>query len=69
MNFLNAKTSWSNKELGLLKICIGSVYVLVGAYFHDFFMRNYAIFLAIFGVTVVWSVYLWIKKSKAPHTP
>ena len=36
MNFFKAKTSWSNAELIVLKICIASAYVLLGAYFHSF---------------------------------
>lgn len=64
MNFFKIKTSWSNAEFIILKLCIASAYIFVGTYFHDFF-RNYYIPLCIlFGITVIWSVYLWLNKMK-----
>ena len=38
MNFFRIKTSWSNAEFIVLKLCIASAYVLIGAYFSDFLL-------------------------------
>jgi len=65
MNFLKKKTSWSNAELIVLKLCIATAYILVGACFHSFFHRYYAPVVVVFAVTVFWSMYLWISKLKA----
>ena len=64
MNFFKAKTTWSNAEFIPLKLCIASSYIVIGAYFHDFVMTYWIPILAVFGVTVVWSVYLWATKMK-----
>jgi hypothetical protein len=64
MNFFKIKTSWSNAELTVLKVCIATAYILVGTYFHRFFRHYYIPVLVIFGVTVIWSVYLWVTKMK-----
>jgi hypothetical protein len=65
MNLFKIKTSWSNAEFIPLKICIATAYILVGTYFHDFFRRFYIPVLIIFGITVIWTVYLWLDKMKA----
>jgi hypothetical protein len=62
MNFFKVKTIWSNAEFIPLKRCIASAYILIGSYFHSFFSSYTFIILAVFTVTVTWSVYLWIKK-------
>ena len=64
MNFLKIKTTWTNAELISLKICIATAYILVGAYFHNFFRTYYIFVLIVFCVTVVWAVYLWLSKMK-----
>ena len=64
MNFFKIKTSWSNLELIPLKICIAAAYILVGAYFHGFVRQHWMALLVLFGVTVIWSVRLWITKMK-----
>jgi hypothetical protein len=66
MNFFKTKTSWSNAELIVLKLCIASAYVLVGGYFHAFFHHYVAVVLAVFGITCVWAVYLWVSKMMSP---
>jgi hypothetical protein len=66
MNFFKIKTSWSNAEFILLKLCIGAAYLLIGAYFHDFFIAYFIPVLVVFGITVCWSIYLWLKKMKTP---
>jgi len=65
MNFFKVKTSWSNAEFIPLKLCIASAYALVGAYFHSFFRTYYIPVIVLFGVTVIWSVYAWVKKMKS----
>ena len=64
MSFFNLKTSWSNAELVILKLCIASAYILVGAYFHKFVRHYYWVFVILFAVTVIWGVYLWLAKMK-----
>jgi len=58
------KTSWSNAEFIPLKLSIGSAYILIATYFHDFF-SNYTIpILVVFCITVAWSLYMWVTKMK-----
>jgi len=65
MNFFKIKTTWSNAELIVLKLCIASAYILVGGYFYLFVHDYYVLILLLFGITCVWSVYLWISKMKS----
>ncbi len=64
MNFFKIKTTWTNAELIVLKLCIATAYILVGGYFHTFFGHYRTAVVAIFGITVIWSVYLWATKMK-----
>jgi hypothetical protein len=64
MNFFKIKTTWSNAELIVLKACIALAYILVGSYFHHFFSQYYVAFLVVFGITLIWALYLWIHKMK-----
>ncbi|MBF7090377.1 hypothetical protein IUY40_02305 [Flavobacterium sp. ALJ2] len=64
MNFFKIKTSWSNAEFIILKLCIASAYILIGTYLHDFFSNYYTPLIILFGITVIWSVYLWLNKMK-----
>lgn len=64
MNFLNIKTTWSNAEFIPFKLCIASIYIVVGSYFHNFFQNYYTPLLIVFGITTVWTVYLWFIKMK-----
>ena len=64
MNFLQIKTSWSNAEFIPFKLCIASAYIIIGSYFHNFFQEYYLAVLIIFGITVLWTLSLWIKKMK-----
>jgi hypothetical protein len=67
MNFFTEKTTWTNLELIPLKLCIASAYILVGAYFHSFVHAWYIPILILFAISVVYSLYLWIKKLKAEN--
>jgi hypothetical protein len=64
MNFFKIKTSWSNAEFIIIKLCIASAYILIGSYFHNFIKDYYTPLLVIFGITVIWFIYLWLKKMK-----
>jgi hypothetical protein len=64
MNFFKIKTCWTNAEMVILKLCIATAYILVGTYFHNFFRQYYIPVLVVFGITVIWSVYLWLNKMK-----
>lgn len=68
MNFLKQKTTWTNTELIPLKICIASAYVLVGAYFHDFIRKYYLVFIVLFGITVIVSLYKRFNKMKQENS-
>jgi len=64
MNFFKIKTSWSNAEFIIIKLCIASAYIVIGSYFHNFIENYYIPLLVIFGITVIWFVSLWLKKMK-----
>lgn len=64
MNFFKIKTTWTNAELIPLKVCIATAYILVGGYFHTFFGEYKLLILLFFGITVIWSVFLWNTKMK-----
>ena len=64
MNFFKINTNWSNAEFIPFKVCIASAYILFGAYFHSFLCTYYVPVLVVFGITVIWTVYLWLKKMK-----
>jgi len=67
MSLLKEKTTWSNVEFVPFKLCIASFYVVVGTYFHEFFRNYYIPLFVLFGITLVWTMALWIKKMKK-HT-
>jgi hypothetical protein len=67
MNFFKIKTSWSNAEFILIKLCMASAYIFIGSNFHDFFKEHYNILFIVFGFTAVWFVYQWLKKMKQPN--
>ncbi|WP_081907252.1 hypothetical protein [Flavobacterium gilvum] len=64
MNFFQTKMSWSNTEFIPFKLCVASFYLFVGSYFHDFIKDYYVPVLIIFGITVIWTLSLWLKKMK-----
>lgn len=63
-HFLLRKTSWSTAELGLIKLCLASLWVSVGAYFHEYIQGYISLLLPVFMTTAIWLWYLWIKKLK-----
>lgn len=64
MDFFKTRTSWSNAEFVVLKLCLASAYLWVGMRFHEFFARYQPMLFAMFAVTVVWSMWLWLSKMK-----
>ncbi len=64
MNLFKRKTTWTNAEFIPLKLAIGSAYLMIGTYFHDLFQQYLSIIGIVFIATVVWSLYLWLKKMK-----
>ncbi len=67
MNFFKIKTSWSNAELGIFKVCVASMFVMIGVFFNDYLRNFYVPLLIIFGITLVWTLFLWITKMKNRH--
>ncbi len=64
MKLFKLKTTWTNAEFIPLKLCIASFYILVGAYFRHFVSQYRWLFVALFAITVIWTVYLWSTKTK-----
>ncbi|TGL59024.1 hypothetical protein [Leptospira sarikeiensis] len=64
MNFFKSETSWSNAEFIVFKLCVASAYVLIGAYFNDFFLQYRIPILIVFGITAIWTINLWLRKMK-----
>jgi len=64
MNFFKIKTSWSNAELGIFKVCIACVFVMIGVFFNDFLKNFYMPLIVLFVITLVWTLYLWITKMR-----
>ncbi|TGK05263.1 hypothetical protein EHQ53_16605 [Leptospira langatensis] len=65
MNFFTKETSWSNAEFIVFKLCVASIYVLIGAYFSSFFLQYRIVITVVFAITVVWTVSLWLKKMRS----
>jgi hypothetical protein len=68
MNFFKIKTTWSNVELAIFKICVASGGVLVGAYFQKFISSYYVPIIIIFAVTYILTGYLWLTKMKGKNS-
>ena len=64
MNFFRTRTSWSNSEFIPFKLCVASFYIIAGAYFHDVIRHYYIPLFIVFGITMLWTLYLWIGKMK-----
>lgn len=64
MNFFKVKTSWSNAEFIVLKLCFATAYLLIGAWFSSYILMFYIPVAIVFAITVIWAVVLWLKKMK-----
>ncbi|MFI5163867.1 MAG: hypothetical protein ACHQHP_01325, partial [Bacteroidia bacterium] len=58
------KTTWSNMELWLFKVCIFSGGIAAGFYFYKYIEMYFLPFLYFFIATTIWITYLSIKKLK-----
>lgn len=64
MNFIKARTTWSNGEFVIFKLSITTGYLIIGTYFHTLFSNYYIPLFIVFGISLVWTVSLWLKKMK-----
>ena len=64
MNFFKKQTCWSNIEFVWLKLCVGSAYLFIGTYYHDFLKDYYLPIIIVFSIAVVQTLFLWIKKME-----
>lgn len=64
MNIFKTRTSWTNGELGILKVCAGSFYLLIGLYFQKYLINYIWIIRIIFAISVIWILFIWSKKDK-----
>ena len=64
MRFLRTITSWSNAELGLLKLCLSCFGICIGLYFHEYLQAWLAYFFAVYIIMAIWALLLWFKKIK-----
>ena len=67
MRFLQLLTTWSNAELGLLKVCLISFGISAGIYFYDYVKLWFDYFFIVFVITAIWALLLWVKKLKQPQ--
>jgi hypothetical protein len=64
INMAKARTTWSNAEFIIFKLSITSGYLIIGTYFHALFSNYYIPLFIVFGISLVWTVSLWLKKMK-----
>lgn len=64
MRFLQLLTTWSNAELGLIKICLICFGISVGIYFYGTVQPYLSYFFVAFCITAVWAFALWFKKLR-----
>ena len=65
MGFLNKKMAWTNAEFIPLKICIAAAYLYLGSAYRDFFSSYRGFILGLFSISLIYVLYLWIKKMRA----
>lgn len=64
MNFFKIKTTWTNLEIGILKMSLGSIFILLGSFFHDL-IRDYYFPISIIAIVgVLYTLVLYFKKVK-----
>ncbi len=61
---LNASRKYNILDYGLLKICLISLGILLGASFSQFFLKNLSIIWAIFIISYIWILYKTFIKYK-----
>jgi hypothetical protein len=65
MNFLKSRTTWTNLELGIVKICLVSAGVALGSYFHQYLQPFVFYFLGIYLVLGLIVLTIWARKEKS----
>jgi hypothetical protein len=64
MNFLEKRTSWANKELGLFKVCLVALGAAAGTYFHEQLQEFILPLLLIFITVGAYLFFLWYKQLR-----
>ena len=64
INIAKARTTWSNAEFIIFKLSITCGYLIIGTYFHALFRNYYIPLFIVFGISLVWTISLWLKKMK-----
>ncbi len=64
MNIFDKKTTWSNLEFIPFKICIGTAYLLIGMYFHEYVKQYKTLIIILFVFTWIVTMYMWLHKMK-----
>lgn len=65
MNFFTKKMQWNNLEFIPFKLCVASIYLWMGIHFHDYLSSYSHLLLAVFALTVLATMYLWIQKMRS----
>ena len=65
MSFLSKKMPWTNAEFIPLKVCISAAYLYLGSTYPEFFKSYHGLILALFGVSLVYVMMLWVKKMRS----
>ena len=64
INIAKARTTWSNAEFIIFKLSITCAYLIIGTYFHALFSNYYIPLFIVFGISLIWTVLLWLRKMK-----
>lgn len=65
MGFLTKKMTWTNAEFIPFKVCIAAAYLFLGSTYPDFFSKYRDFILGLFSISLIYLLYLWIKKMRA----
>ena len=63
-SLIKARTTWSNGEFIVFKLSITMGYLIIGSYFHALFSNYYIPLFIVFGISLVWTVWLWLRKMR-----
>ncbi|HLP11670.1 MAG TPA: hypothetical protein VK177_07015 [Flavobacteriales bacterium] len=62
MRFLKIKTTWTNTELGLLKLCLVCAGISLGLYFYKYVVEMFWGFVFVATLTGAYLFIQWFKK-------
>jgi hypothetical protein len=68
-DFAKTRTTWSNAEFIVFKLSITCGYLIIGTYFHALFSKYYIPLFIVFGISLVWTILLWLKKMRERAEP